>query len=108
MRSYPGALCEFVKRISLHTSAGVNSLGGSDSCPGELRYSSISESKIGLFDGSGVKTCARCSAKVFAFSSFDRAHDLSRFLMGGIGVIGLLIFLVAFQMEWSSGDRLET
>jgi hypothetical protein len=59
MRSYHGALCGLVRLIFLRTSAGVKRRGRRDSCPGASSYSSIAESKFGLCDGRGMKTCAR-------------------------------------------------
>jgi hypothetical protein len=54
----------------------------------------------------GVKTVARCSAKRLVFPLFVRVQLLSCFVIGGIAIVGLLNFLVAFHSEWSFGDKL--
>jgi hypothetical protein len=43
---------------------------------------------------------------MLVFSLFDAAQLPSSLLIGGIAIVGLLKFLVAFPSERSSGDKL--
>lgn len=72
-------------------------LGSYNCCPGILKYSSISESKVELFDGKGVKTGARCGQKCMPFFRLIGPMILIGIIEVGY-IIGLLIFLVAFQI----------
>jgi hypothetical protein len=51
-----------------------------------------------------VNTCSRCLANISAFSLSLLAQLESGFLIGGIGVCGLLNFFVAFHILWFSID----
>jgi hypothetical protein len=55
-----------------------------------------------LSPSTGEKTIARCSAKIFTFSWSVRAQALSGVLIGGIAMVGVLNFFVAFHSEWTS------
>jgi hypothetical protein len=82
----------------LWTSVGVKALIGSDNWQEAFRKVSTSSSLL-LFLLFGVKTVARYSAKRLVFSLFVRAQLLSCFLIGGIAIVGLLNFFVAFHSE---------
>jgi hypothetical protein len=89
----------------LRTSVGERALIGGDNWQGAFRKVSTSSSLL-LFLLFGVKTVARYSAKSLIFYLFVRAQLLSSFLAGGIAIVGILNFFVAFDSEWSSGDML--
>jgi hypothetical protein len=86
----------------LRTSVGERALIGGDNWQGAFRKVSTSL----LFLLFGVKTVARYSVKRLVFSLFVRAQLLSCFVIGGIAIVGLLNFFVAFHNEWSSGAKL--
>jgi len=54
----------------------------------------------------GLKTEARCSAKTLDFSTSSVILELSGRRIGGVGLMCLRIFLVAFQSEPFVGFRL--
>jgi hypothetical protein len=102
IRSYPGALRVFRYLFCRLTSLRENGLIRRDIRQGVSRNNSLSLSEF--LGGNGVNTCSRCLANTSASSLSLLAQLVSGFLIGGIGICGLLNFFVAFQSVWSSID----